>query len=110
MLLGDGSIHNDKKILWIEQAQIRRPYVEWLDAVFANVAGTIGEPERQRKDVPNASTTFSCRFATCKAFACTEVVDSLFYEVRNGKQTKRVPKNIANLLTPTALAVWYMDD
>ncbi len=35
--------------------------------------------------------------------------ENLFYTVIDGKRTKRVPKNIHKLLTPRALAYWFMD-
>lgn len=34
----------------------------------------------------------------------------LFYPPCDGRRIKRVPQNIAHLLTPRGLAYWYMDD
>jgi ubiquinol-cytochrome c reductase cytochrome b subunit len=38
------------------------------------------------------------------------LIHDAFYKIFNGQNTKVVPKNIADYLSPLALAVWIMDD
>lgn len=53
---------------------------------------------------------YEARFKTY-SHACFQPYYDLFYPVDvHGKRLKCVPNNISSMLTPRALAYWYMDD
>lgn len=95
-LLGDGSIHNEKKMFGIEQAQAGIAYVMWLHWMLAGLASKVGEVVPQRKHLPNGPKTFSCRFSTSRAFACTEVLQSIpllpSTKLVRGKGPRQLPR------------------
>jgi hypothetical protein len=112
-LLGDASIACKKGkpvCVKFEQKATREKYIPSLFMIFEPYVGT---PPRRRtfenayhKTKPGQSVWF-------RTYAHESLLfyENLFY-IRNqeDKRIKRVPKNIHKLLTPRALAYWFMDD
>lgn len=106
LLLGDGHLEtqNDGRTyrLKVEQAVRKKEYVDWLFQEFRDFVCT--EPQEKEK-TRNESRTKNVGFSTLSV-GNFRFHAQQFYQ---GKQ-KVVPKRIGKLLSPLALAVWYMDD
>lgn len=106
LLLGDGHLEtqNDGRTyrLKVEQAVRKKEYVDWLFSEFQDFVRT--EPKEKEK-TRNESHTKNVGFSTLSV-GNFRFHAQQFYQ---GKQ-KVVPKRIGKLLSPLALAVWYMDD
>lgn len=106
LLLGDGHLEtqNDGRTyrLKVEQAVRKKEYVDWLFQEFQDFVRT--EPKEKEK-TRNESQTKNVGFSTLSV-GNFRFHAQQFYQ---GKE-KVVPKRIDKLLSPLALAVWYMDD
>jgi len=106
-LLGDGHLEtqNGRKTfrLKVEHMSKQQPYVDWLYREFQEWVRT--PPYAKQKLLNDKVFTHFC-------FQTLSVAQFRFYGLQfydmNGK--KLVPKYIHKLLTPLALAVWFMDD
>lgn len=105
-LLGDGHLETQTAgrtyRLRIMHAASQREYIEWLYHEFRNIAAG---PLHEKYFMVNGKDYRSYWFDT-KNSSSLRFYAHQFYP--QGK--KQVPKIIARLLTPLALAVWYMDD
>ena len=105
-LLGDGCLETQNRgrtyRLKIEHSMTQKDYVYWKYKVFKNF--TLSEP-RIHKRMSYGSVRENYCFSTVShgslRFYCQQ-----FY--KNGK--KMMPKIIYKMITPLALAVWFMDD
>lgn len=98
LLLGDGCLEKYKNStgarLKISQCLKQSDLVWWL---YQNFSSFIGSPPKLYQDELRFNTlTHSCF--------------KYFYDMFYPKGKKIVPKEIKNLLTPTAFAVWFMGD
>lgn len=106
LLLGDGHLEtqNDGRTyrLKVEQAVRKKEYVDWLFQEFQDFVRT--EPKEKEK-TRNESQTKNVGFSTLS-------VGNFRFHAQQFYQEKKkvVPKRIGKLLSPLALAVWYMDD
>ena len=112
-LLGDASIACKKGkpvCVKFEQKATREKYIYHLFTIFQSYVGT---PPRLRtfvNDFHKAKPGESVWFRTY-AHESLLFYENLFYiHDDKKKRVKRVPKNIHKLLTPRALAYWFMDD
>lgn len=105
-LLGDGhleSLTNGKTYrLKIEHSISQRAYVDWQYLQLANLVGT---PPRVNLKSRNGKESQNYKFDTFSSSSLRFFGQSFY---RGGK--KQVPLIIKKLLTPLALAVWFMDD
>jgi hypothetical protein len=112
MLRGDGSLTkttksgNSQLQIW----QKSKEFVEHLWILLSTI-GIVGALPYtlERFDSRTGLTYTATRFATFGL----PFFGALFHEwytIVNGKATKRLPANIANLLTPVALAYWTASD
>lgn len=102
-LLGD--LHAEKNGKYhrvvFTQSQKHKPYLDSLFEIWSDWCGT---PPRDRVDVTrNNAITWSFRTFT---HAVISVYVLMFYK----NKVKRVPHCLWSLLTPRALAYWWMDD
>lgn len=121
-LLGDSSLERDKpthnpRIRFDQSYPQHKSYLESLYVIFANLCGT---PPRVHTRKPDKRT--GKIYQTIAFFFFNKKKDSLrhsslnyYYDLfyiynSDGKRRKIVPTNIAELLTPCALAYWIMDD
>ncbi len=99
-LLGDAHLENNwsktNYRLKISQSKQQEEYVKWKHQIFKDWVLT--EPKLH-------VSTNSMRFTTVSHSDISKF-HNMFYEGRK----KIVPKNIQQLLSPLALAVWFMDD
>ena len=106
-LLGDGHLEtqNDGRTwrLKIEHTMKQRQYVQWLYEYFSDWSNS--EPKEKQKVVKGKTYT-NIWFQT-RSHGEFRFYGQQFYD-GNGK--KHVPKIISKILTPLALAVWFMDD
>ncbi len=106
LLLGDGHLETQNGgrtyRLKVEQAVRKKEYVDWLFQEFRDFVRT--EPKEKEK-TRNESRTKNVGFSTLSV-GNFRFHAQQFYQ---GKQ-KVIPKRIDKLLSPLALAVWYMDD
>lgn len=108
LMLGDGCLetqNNGKTYrLKIEQGQMHKEYVDWLYAKFKDLVLTEPQSKIKRlfeKEYFNYGwQTVSC--GQLRFFA------HQFYDL--DLKRKKIPKIIGKMLTPLALAVWFMDD
>lgn len=108
LMLGDGCLESQNNgrtyRLKIEQSLLHKNYVDWLYGKFKNLVLT--EPREKTKNIRDeiyhnyGFQTISC--GNLRFFA------QQFYDQNSGK--KKIPKFIGTLLTPLALAIWFMDD
>ena len=103
-LLGDSYL-TQRKYLQVDHSTKQASYVMWKHSVFETVAGKISDVNRTHSKTGVQST--SKRFYTNKSF---QGLEPLFYRVEGNTRRKVVPPGIRDLLDPTSLAVWYMDD
>ncbi len=105
-LLGDGCLetqNNGKTYrLKVEHSLQQKDYVDWKHKVFKNWVLT--EPKIREHSAFGLDRN-SYRFSTVSSGSFRFYAQQ-FYQ--NGK--KIIPKLISKLLTPLALAVWFMDD
>ena len=105
LLLGDGYLYKNGR-LQVEQSKEHEEYVIWLHSQLANLtSGEISPVTRVHPKTKRES--FSCRFYSKTLF---QDLESIFYTTVGGKRKKVVPKNLEQLLNPTVLAIWFMDD
>lgn len=111
-LLGDASIACKKGkpvCVKFEQKATREKYIYHLFTIFQSYVGTPPRLRTFENDFhlkPGQSVWF-------RTYAHESLLfyENLFYTVnQDKKRVKRVPKNIHKLLTPRALAYWFMDD
>jgi recombination protein RecA len=105
-LLGDGHLDTQNLgrtyRLKIEHSLNQREYVEWLYETFQTF--TISPP-RQKEQKVNETMYHKYGFSTI-GISALRFYGQQFYVARK----KVVPKLIGKMLTPLALAVWFMDD
>lgn len=112
-LLGDASIscRLGKPVFSVkyEQKATQEDYIYHLYQIWQAFVGT----PPQMRTIENSFHKMpgkSYWFRTYSHICLKEYYD-LFYPINNGnRRVKRVPTNIDELLTPRALAYWYMDD
>jgi recombination protein RecA len=106
-LLGDGHLEtqNGRKTfrLKVEHTAAQRFYVEWL---YEQLRAWVLTPPASKQKRVNGIITTHFWFQTLSV-AQLRFYGMQFYD-NNGH--KKVPKIIRKLLTPLALAVWFMDD
>lgn len=104
-LLGDSNLHINLKGInaWgkIEHSLKQEDYLKHKREIFKNITSTVKYSDRF--DKRTNKIYYSCRFNFKTNPALNEFYD-MFY---NDK--KDVPKGLS-LLTPEAIAIWYMDD
>lgn len=105
-LLGDGHLEsrtNGKTYrLKIEHSISQKAYVDWQYQQFVNLVGT---PPRVKLKSRYGKTSQNYEFSTLSSSSLRFFGQSFY---RDGK--KKIPLIIKKLLTPLALAVWFMDD
>lgn len=106
LLLGDGHLETQNGgrtyRLKVEQAVRKKEYVDWLFQEFRDFVRTeLKEKEKTRNGNQTKNVGFSTLSVGNFRFHAKQ-----FYQGRK----KVVPKLIGKLLSPLALAVWYMDD
>ncbi|KAF9818418.1 hypothetical protein IEO21_02767 [Rhodonia placenta] len=90
------------------QSQIHKEYLFWLYELLYNRGYTTNLPPRQYTrtiGIKNGTLYYGYEFNTF-TFRSFNWIHQLFYK----KGKKVIPENIAEYLTPLALAVWIMDD
>lgn len=111
-LLGDASMQavkaNEQSNVKFEQVDRQQDYINHLYEQFVDWVGT--PPQIRNIQGGGAANRKSIWFKTYK-HSCFAFYKNIFYKVdTEGKQYKVVPYFIHRLLTPRALAYWYMDD
>ena len=105
-LLGDGCLETQNRgrtyRLKIEHSMTQKDYVDWKYKVFKNF--TLSEP-RIHKRISYGLVRENYCFSTV-SHGSLRFYGQQFY--KNGK--KMMPKIIYKMITPLALAVWFMDD
>ena len=105
-LLGDGHLETQTKgktyRLKIEHSISQKAYVDWQYQKLANLVGT---PPRVNLKSLTGKVSQNYKFDTLSSSSLRFFGQSFY---RDGK--KKVPLVIKKLLTPLALAVWFMDD
>lgn len=101
ILLGDAHLEKPSR-LKVEQGDNHRAYIEHLFEVFRNFIQAPGVRPRVVR--------IGERLHTNWCFQTIHHPSFLFYIHQFYKDKKRVPPIISRLLTPRALAYWFMDD
>lgn len=110
-LLGDANLQTNNGQLWRAQflhKAIHLPYIEHKYLIlkeFCNQKPTYSSFYEERTN--KAYGRYSFNTLTTDNF---RFLGNLFYQNENGTWKKHVPRNIKKLLTPAALAYWYMDE
>ncbi|KKU09443.1 MAG: LAGLIDADG homing endonuclease [Parcubacteria group bacterium GW2011_GWF1_45_5] len=108
LMLGDGCFETQNGgrtyRLKIEQTLKHKEYVDWLYAKLRNLV--LAEPLPREKRIGNKIyDNYGFQTVSCGNF---RFYAQQFYDQESRK--KKIPKIISKLLTPLALAVWFMDD
>lgn len=108
LMLGDGCLETQNNgqtyRLKIEQSLLHKDYVDWLYGELKNL--TLTEPRERTKRIKDKFyQNYGFQTISCGNF---RFYAQQFYD-RDSKK-KKVPKIIGKLLSPLALAVWFMDD
>ncbi len=108
VLLGDGTLESQDKgktyRLKIEHSLKQKDYVDWLYSHLKELS--LSPPKKKvRKD--RGKERISYGFSTL-SLGGLRFFAHQFYDRKTGE--KVVPKIIKKLLTPKALAIWFMDD
>ena len=108
-LLGDATMpcKRDKPTYHIKFEQQKREYIQHLYEIFEPFVGT--PPKIRNITGGGAKNRQSIWFRTYSHPTFKFYSDN-FYRVVQNRRTKCVPKNIHRMLTPRALAYWFMDD
>ncbi len=105
-ILGDGHLETQTEgrtyRLRIMHAASQQKYIEWLYRELSTVAAS---SLHEKKIVVNGKEYRAYWFDTLNSSSLRFYAHQFYPQ---GK--KRIPKTIARLLTPLALAVWYMDN
>jgi len=106
-VLGDAYLRLFKKgaNLTISHSESQLDYVKWKYNVFRNWVLTKPQKEIRKYYKDTSRNLISWRFSTLSHKILARYYHS-FYQ--NGK--KIIPANIESLISPLALAVWFMDD
>lgn len=107
-LLGDASIQSRRYAVKFEQSFVQKEYLLDLYNVFKCYTGT-GPKYRVIRNNFHQTYGVSIWFRTY-VHADFKFYYDLFYQLKQIKIKKSVPKNIHKFLTPRALAYWFMDD
>lgn len=106
-LLGDGHLetqnHGRTYRLRIEHSIKQKDYTDWL---YQNFKSWVNELPKEKSKIVKGKTYTNYYFQT-RSKSEFRFYGQIFYD-ENGK--KVIPKFIYKLLTPLALAVWFMDD
>lgn len=109
LLLGDGHLEHSPSTprarLKVEQREAAREYVEWLHGIFRK--WVLGPVKKKETFLHSTQRSYGKYWFTTVAHEALLPYREFFYS-STGK--KRVPRNIAEMLTPRGLAVWFMDD
>ncbi|MBI3305167.1 hypothetical protein HYZ80_02510 [Candidatus Parcubacteria bacterium] len=110
-VLGDGHLETQDAgrtyRLKIEHSVGQRAYVDWLYDQLKPLVGTLPKARVRTRTFPSGyvSTGVSYGFATYSLGALRFYAQQFY---RGGE--KIVPRLIGKLLTPTSIAIWYLDD
>lgn len=107
-ILGDGYLQptgKSKARLRIEHSSKQDFYVQWKHKQLKSLMQS--EPKILSRYNQYYEKTYN--YSRCQSLAQTEL-GCLRREFYTQKGDKQIPCSIKNLLTPLALAVWYMDD
>lgn len=110
-LLGDSTIRTSKcnYCIKFEQKYTQIDYLNHLHEIFKPFVGT-GPKLRVIKNAFHKDYGVSCWFRTY-AHIKFKYYENRFYKTdEKGRRRKIVPRNIHQMLTPRALAYWFMDD
>lgn len=103
-LLGDAYLYPKKGIIQLEQSVENQEYLFWLFEKLKSCTSGKSPSLVTRIDKRSGQQTQSYRFYT----------KALFHEWRphfyNESGKKILPQNLSQLLNPTALAIWFLDD
>lgn len=106
MLLGDGHLETQNQgrtyRLKVEHSIKQKKYTRWLYKQFSNLVCT---PPQIKKKRMNGKTHLSYFFSTYSLGSFRFYAQQFYVGSK-----KVIPKLIAKLLDPLALAVWFMDD
>ena len=106
-LLGDGCLETQNRgrtyRLKIEHSIKQKGYTEWLYQVFQSWVNDV--PKEKRKLVKGK--TYTNYYFQTRSVGDFRFYGQIFYDQN---RRKSIPQFIAKLLTPLALAVWFMDD
>lgn len=110
-LLGDGSLatrNNGQS--WTYRCLQSIQQQEYLFHKYQLVAVWCSTPPTRQQFLSPPLTQLERWYFNTRGFSALQVYAELFYvRIQNGWQ-KRVPPNLAEILTPRAFAYWYMDD
>lgn len=111
-LLGDGHLETPDKgktyRLKIEHSLKQKEYVDWLYEQFKVWTGQAPKIRSRQIQLPQGTSVVKESYGfTTYAHGALRFYAQQFYD-KNGK--KIIPKLIRKLLTPTALAIWFLDD
>jgi len=108
LMLGDGHLESQDKgrtyRLKVEYSAVQKEYVDWLFEIFKDWVRT--PPQLKIKIRPSGFAVKTIYFQTY-SHGALRFYGHQFYS-KEGK--KVIPKIINKLLTPLALAIWFMDD
>ena len=107
-LLGDGHI-TPLGYFSEKHGPTQVEYLEWKASFFPEITTDKSWDSRKSVDKRSGNPVYSFSFRT-RAHSFLYELRHKFYTKKNGQWIKIIPEDIADLLDPLALAVWFMDD
>jgi len=113
-LLGDGNLQTETKgRTWRYRALQKAEHRAYLEHKYAIIADMCSSPPIYGEVLDERTGKIAKRwYFNSKVDSSLRYYGNLFYreDPETGRMVKDVPKNIKQLLTPRAIAFWYMDD
>ena len=107
-LLGYGHMErrSNSTRMHIQMSSRNVEYLNWLHLFFSETGYcSLKKPKLSKQIGKSNKIYFSCRFRTFSFSSLNYLHDSFYFNKK-----KKVPKDIYNLLSPRAFAIWLMDN
>ena len=118
LILGDGTLvkkyANGGTYFQFAQGAVHLAYIQFIFELF-KLAGLCNMKKlgQGKSHLKSTEKDYVYYYFTTKSLTALNKFESLFYQPKtnvNSKRVKVIPNVIGSLLTPVALAFWFMDD
>lgn len=109
-MLGDGHLRPGRNASYTEAHAVdQEEYLRWKMGFWGDLVSSSGH-SKARKETHQDSFSFSTGVLPELNYWRVAFYDRHYPEGRPGRRSKHFPEEVVPLMTPLALAVWFMDD